>query len=218
MLGTGIHTGWSNLPRRPIFMPLATRLTFELAGTEPLRHETQAGMPLLFTLDGRTQPVNVEVRRPDGETIRLTTESSSRKGNAPAEDSKAERARGGQVLRYADTHAVGIYKLRTLDEVVPVETAMAVNADSDEADPAQIEHDELVARLEPTPLLLADDPAGLLAIFARLREGTSLWGFFLWGVLISLVVETFIANRLSPKARSLPPLPESGMLEEVESI
>ena len=33
-LGTGVHVNWTNLPLRPIFLPLVSRLVFELAGVE----------------------------------------------------------------------------------------------------------------------------------------------------------------------------------------
>ena len=34
MLGVAAQTGWTNLPLRPIFMPLLVRLSFDLAGAE----------------------------------------------------------------------------------------------------------------------------------------------------------------------------------------
>ena len=35
-LGTGVHVNWTNLPLRPIFLPLVSRLVFELAGVEKI--------------------------------------------------------------------------------------------------------------------------------------------------------------------------------------
>ena len=43
MFGTGAHRDWSNLPLRPIFLPLLTRLTFDLAGAEAAQHQSLAG-------------------------------------------------------------------------------------------------------------------------------------------------------------------------------
>ena len=37
LLGTAVHGDWTNLPVKPIFLPLITRLTFELAGTDTER-------------------------------------------------------------------------------------------------------------------------------------------------------------------------------------
>ena len=51
-------------------------------------------------------------------------------------------------------------------------------------------------RLGDTPLVFAENPDDLSSTFAWLREGKSLWELFLTGVLIALVFETFISNRL----------------------
>ena len=81
----------------------------------------------------------------------------------------------------------------------PGSGSYAVNFDPDEADPAKISRDELQERFGRTPLVFAENPDDLSSTFALLREGKSLWGLFLTAVLILLVFETFIANRLSPK-------------------
>jgi len=58
---------------------------------------------------------------------------------------------------------------------------------------------ELEQRFDGAPLLMANNPGELSAIFLRLREGTSLWGAVLTLVLVALVCETYFANRLSRK-------------------
>lgn len=199
MLGTGAHVGWSNLPLRPIFLPLLMRLTFALAGTEQAQHEVVAGTALVLPLESQASPVNMEIQRPNKAAVRLHTES--------------EKDRKGQVFRYADTHDIGNYLLRSLDPDCPVQTVFSVNADPEETDPARIERDEIQERFDPTPLIFADDPTDLSAAFAQLREGKSLWGFFLWTVLAVLVLETFLSNRWSPKDRGFPSPSRSTMLE-----
>ena len=74
MLGTSAHVGWSNLPVRPIFLPMFARLTFDLAGAEQARHQTVAGSPLVLQLDEELQPVTVEIRPPSGAMIRQKSE------------------------------------------------------------------------------------------------------------------------------------------------
>ncbi len=98
MLGTGVHTQWTNLPLRPIFLPLIARLTFELSGMEQSQHSALAGAPLELKFPKASQPVGVEVITPSGETMRLATSAM--------EDNK------GQIFRYADTYDIGIYLLR----------------------------------------------------------------------------------------------------------
>ncbi len=108
-------------------------------------------------------------------------------------------ARRGQIFRYSNTYEIGIYLLRLLGAARPTPIAYSVNCDTDEADPATIERQELQERFGRTPLVFAENPDDLSNTFAWLREGKSLWGLVLTAVLMGLVFETFISNRLSPK-------------------
>jgi hypothetical protein len=184
MLGTSAHVGWTNLPVRPFFMPLLVRLTRELAGAEQARRQTLAGSPIVIPLEGEVGPLGVEILPPSGATIRLKLE---------------KQGDGSPTFRYADTHDVGIYTLRLLDAVRPAQHVYSVNVDPDEADPNKIPREELERRFGRTPLVFAENPDDLSGTFAWLREGTSLWEWFLGAVLVGLVFETFISNRLSPK-------------------
>jgi len=185
LLGTSVHVDWTNLPLKKIFLPLVANLVFELSGAERARHDTLAGSPLVLPLTDATGPVGVEILPPTGETIRRTTD----------EDETAS----DDVFRYTDTHQIGIYLVRRLDTVPPLELAYSVNVDPEEADPATIDREELQKRFAPTPLVFAENPDDLSSTFAWLREGESLWGLFLTAVLIALVFESFLANRLTPK-------------------
>jgi hypothetical protein len=182
MLGTSAHVNWSNLPLRPIFLPLVARLTFDLAEAEQTRHNVVAGQPLVLQFAEETRPVGVEVVPPSGETLRLKTEG--------------QQGKPGQTFRYADTYAIGVYLLRLLDAVRPTQIAYSVNFDPDEPDLATMDRKELEERLGATPLAFAENPDDLSSTFAWLREGKSLWRLFLTAVLIALVFETFISNRL----------------------
>jgi len=186
MLGTSAHVGWTNLPVRPLFLPLLARLTFELAGAEQARHQAVAGAPIVIPFEDEIRPLGVEVLPPSGATIRLTMEPD-KEGNRP--DS----------FRYADTFDVGIYVLRLLEAVRPTQFAYSVNVDPAEANGTKIAREELEERFGSTPLVFAEDPDDLSSTFAWLREGTSLWELFLSAVLFALVFETFLSNQLSPK-------------------
>lgn len=185
MFGATAHVNWSNLPLRPIFLPLLARLTFDLAEVEQRLYSAIAGQPLVLPLPDQSQPVGVELVPPSGETLRLKSE--------PAED------KIGQTFRYPSTFDIGIYLLRILNAVRSPQIAYSVNCDPDEADPATLGRQELQERLGETPLVFAENPEDLSSTFALLREGKSLWSAFLMAVLVALVLETFVSNRLSPK-------------------
>jgi len=196
-LGTSAHIGWSNLPLRPVFLPLVTRLTFDLAGAGDTQHSLVAGTPLAMPVEDVSREVGVEVVPPNGETIRLKTEDD---GN------------GRQVFRYGDTHQVGVYRLRLLESAGAKPVAYSVNFDAGEADPAKIEREALRERFGQTPVVFAEDADDLTSTFAWLREGKNLWPWFLAGVLVVLVFETLISNRLSQKPEEEQgPQPPPGM-------
>ncbi len=185
MLGTNLHVDWTNLPLKKIFLPLLARLVFELSGAEQARFDTLAGSPLTVPLDDATGPIGLEILPPSGETIRRTSDE---------DDSPTD-----QVFRYPDTHQTGIYLLRRLDTAPATQVAYSVNVDPVEAEPAKIDREVLAERLKPIPLVFAENPDDLSSTFDWLREGESLWGLFLAGVLCALVFESFLANRLTPK-------------------
>jgi hypothetical protein len=185
LLGISAHIGWSNMPLRPIFLPLLVRLVFDLAGAEQTRHQVLAGSPLVVPLEGQAASAGVEVLLPTGETFRP--------------EMKNQGATAKPLFRYEDTHAIGIYQVNLLPPARPRQIAYSVNADPDESDPTKIEREVLQARFGRTPMVFAEDPDDLSSTFAWLREGKSLWGMFLSMVLIALVFETFVSNRLSPK-------------------
>ncbi len=75
LLGTGVHVDWTNLPVKPIFLPLLTRLTFHLAGTETERTLALAGSPVAIPLGSGAgtvakQAIEIDMVRPSGEVLR----------------------------------------------------------------------------------------------------------------------------------------------------
>jgi hypothetical protein len=187
MLGVSTQVTWSNLPLRPIFLPLITQLTFDLAELDRAHTESLAGQPLVLrdvNATAKPEPPLVEVIRPNGEILRL---------KASAEKPQAEAA--SHEFQYANTHDIGVYQLRAPGAVPPRQAVYAVNFDPAEAEPAAIEREELEERLGGARLVFADNPDDLSATFAWLREGKSLSSIFLTAVLIALVFETFLSNR-----------------------
>ena len=192
LLGTGVHVDWTNLPLRPLFLPLFARLTFHLAGTEADRSQVLAGAPLTIPLGaGPSRSVELEVVRPTGEVVRSHA-----------------AAQGDRTMHYADTHEAGVYLLRILQGKQPRQIAVAVNVDPAESEPATLSREELQTRFGRQPVLYCATPDELPGMVRRLREGKSLWEWFLAAVLIGLVFEVFLANRAGgPAAQQTAPPP-----------
>jgi len=181
VLGTSMTADWSNLPLKPLFLPLVARLTFHLAGAQADRPPLLAGSPAVIPLgSGPARASEVEVIRPSGETIRLRGHDTD-----------------GPTLNYADTHDVGVYLFRlgrSLSSRIQQQVAVAVNVDPGESDPATLSQKELQSRFGPHPLVYCETPADLRGAIHQLREGTNLSEGFLAAVLVVLVLEAFLAN------------------------
>ncbi|MBN2294306.1 MAG: BatA domain-containing protein [Pirellulales bacterium] len=205
MLGTSVHTGWTNLPLRPIFLPMMVRIAFELTGAEQGRYQALAGAPLVLQFDKQSQPVGVEVIPPSGETIRVkttqpNTDTSSEKTDQDGtETNTTSLKQSGQTFRYTNTHTPGIYLVKPLEASELGSVAFSVNIDPDEAESATVEREDLKNRLGVKTVIFAENPYDLSETFDWLRQGRGMWEFFLFVVLLGLVFETFLSNWFSPK-------------------
>ena len=184
--GPRLHVDWTNLPLKPLFLPLLTRLTFHLAGAEAERTMGLAGAPVSVPLgkgsgpgQGPAMDAEVEVVRPSGEVVRVPQERSGRQ-RLPLRRYSRGRRLPGPAGRPAS---------------LPHSTAFAVNIDPAESDPATLTRQELQSRFGNRPLVFCENPDDLAETITRLREGTSLWEWFLAAVLVGLVLEVFLANR-----------------------
>ncbi len=197
LLGTSAHTGWTNLPLRPIFLPLLARLTFHLVGTESVPRGTIAGLPLVVDFEPANRPLSVEIVPPSGAPRRLPN--------------KGDDGQAAPSFRYEETHEPGIYTVRLLEGTMPGQLAYAVNFDPEESLAATVDRQEFAEWAKPAEVIFADNPDDLSEVFRRRREGDEdLWPWFLSAVLLVLVFETFLSNRLSPRqeddqAAQLPP-------------
>jgi hypothetical protein len=176
LLGTGAHVDWTNLPLRPIFLPLMARLTFRLAGAETESTQALAGAPLVVPLPAGAESAEVEITTPAGEILRVQAKNS------------------GRGFRYADTHEVGTYLFRLLNAKEARPLAFAVNGDPDESDAATLTAEELTRRLGREVLVYVENPEEVTSTVRRLREGESLWSLFLAAALACLMLEAYIAN------------------------
>jgi hypothetical protein len=177
-LGVGLRSDWTNLPLRPIFPPLVARLALEWAGAAEQCREVYAGRPMVFQLPATVG--EVELIPPGGETLRLPTEPDAE----------------GRKFRYERTDRIGVYQLRLPSDARPGRLTAVVNFDPAEADPTPIELNELESLLGRR-IIAASDPDDLMPTFTLLREGRGIGQWFLAAVLLALVLETFVANRLS---------------------
>lgn len=180
-IGTGVHVSWSNLPIRPIFVPLINQLVFQLAGVEQTRLQTVAGQPLSFTFKEDNRPNSVEIIPPSGAVLRREI-----KRNADGSP--------GSTFVFEDTHQIGVYQLRPLETARQTTIPFSVNMNGDELDSVGLTDESSKELFGETPFVFAQAGEEINSTFNQLKRGTSLWDVFLWLVLIVLVFEAFISN------------------------
>lgn len=193
MWGATAHVDWTNLPVRPLFVPLVAGLTFHLAGAKTAQSQVIAGAPLVAPLSptgkpAKGQPISiepapVEVLRPSGDVWK-----------------SKDPASGGKVFRYVDTHETGTYLIRVPGAQRQLELAYAVNLDPAECEPDRIGREDLLRRFGLGKLIFCDDPDKLAGAIHQLREGQGLRDLFLIVVFAALIAESFVANRLGGQA------------------
>jgi hypothetical protein len=193
-LATAVRPEWTNLPLKPLFLPLVSRLTFALAGAAADRPAVVAGTPIDVPLPGGGE---VEVVRPGGEVLRLRPPGAK-----------------ATAFRYADTFAPGVYLLRPLEQSPPRTVAAAVTVDPVESDPAALAPEALRAKVGTGPVTICRTADELAAAVRRLREGIPLGDGLLALVLVALVVECLLANRRMTLPPGPPPPPPRLLRDE----
>jgi hypothetical protein len=184
--GSGVHVSWTNLPIRPIFVPMINQLIFQLAGIEQTRLQAIAGQPLTFMFKEDERPQSVEIIPPSGEVLRRELKKTANNEISP-------------VFVFEETNQVGVYTLRPLETTRTIQIPFSVNIDSDELDSAGLTEAGCKTLFSGTPYVFAQAGDEIDSTFEQLKRGTSLWDMFLWTVLIVLVCEAFISNRLSQR-------------------
>ncbi|MCL2743164.1 MAG: BatA domain-containing protein [Planctomycetaceae bacterium] len=185
-VGTGVHYAWTNLPTRPIFVPLMNQLIFQLAGVEQTRLQTVAGVPLSYAFKEGEQPAAVEIIPPSGAILRRELKKNANNSINP-------------LFVFDDTYAVGVYQIRPLETVKQTVIPFSVNINSNELDNIFLTEEDCKTRFGSTPVVFSNAGESMDTTFAQLKSGTGLWDVFLWAVLLVLVFEAFVSNRLTQR-------------------
>ncbi len=180
--GTTMHMDWTNLPVKPIFLPLVAQFTFHLAGTGTSQNDGTAGTPWPLPVRATRPTARSQMRLPDGQRIDLP---------------HADRAKQPQ---YEQTHEVGVYHLRVTDAGTTHDFAFSINPDSGESAFRLLTPEELKRRIGQNHVTVLSHTADILASLRQAQQAGDLWEFFLACVLVALVVESFVSNRQSAKA------------------
>jgi hypothetical protein len=180
LVGTSADPSWTLLPKWPSFVPLVRESLAFAVGEETAQRNLEVGEPLGGSLAASAGDVPLAVRTPDGrsETVPVRAEAD------------------GQSWGFSDTDTSGIYTARFGPPVSRTEL-YAVNVDPAESDLAKLSEEELREDVWPgVPFVHqtswedpADEPVARIGRPSKLPKG------LLYGVLVLLFAETFLARR-----------------------
>jgi hypothetical protein len=185
---TALDADWSNLPMRPVYLPLLQRLTVYLCGSSFPGRNLEPGQPLMAVL-GRNEA---------GKTLKLKTPEGMER-----EVSVLQQGDRG-VLEYTDTHKPGIYTL-TLADGAPIH--FVVNASRKESDLKRLSDGEILDLARANGVDLVSSAEEYIQRDRALRFGRELWRPLLWGLLALVLGELVLAQRFGSVAQGAPAKP-----------
>ncbi|TWU03795.1 BatA domain-containing protein [Neorhodopirellula pilleata] len=188
-------TAWSNLPLRPVFLPLIQQLVLDLAGGAEGLNGPPGSMFMIPPPKG-SAPSRWRLTTPDGKTKVLPASAS-------------------EPVRYSDTTQVGIYrfvpmsddgneteKTSTTDAGEPhVAAVRAIDVSSDESILRAAAPELLQRSIERIGGRSFSSPSEWVAGAKQDRFGLEIWRPLIWILLIVLVAEVLWQQRGGTKAR-----------------
>ena len=173
---------WSNLPTRPVYLPLMQQLVTYLASKfEPPRN-VDIGRPLVAVLPAALAGKTLELSAPDGRRHKLAVMTGG----------------GRAFISFSETRRPGLYILE-----LPDKTAIhfVVNASRAESDLAQLSADEIKAAAKPFNANVVTSWDEYRALEQRRRYGREFWRPLLWALLALIAAELFLQQRVTRSKR-----------------
>ena len=182
---TSANTVWTNLPTKPVFLPVLVRLCLgSVEGAEEAGWVAE-GSQVSLAVQG-DQPVDIDVILPADQAGRSAT---VRVQSKPSDQTNA--------AVYAETFTRGIYTWQSVGK--PEQRGQFVVApDGAESDLHPVKAEELTDSLPDHPIVVAGNLDELRDAIHRAARGNPVWDYFLILVLIIATVEALFANRYRP--------------------
>ncbi|MBM3335557.1 VWA domain-containing protein, partial [Candidatus Sumerlaeota bacterium] len=174
---TRCHPDWTNLPVRPLFLPLLYEtMKYCVAGQFGLQGDLAPGAPLRIS-----PPEGKRIARaidPEGKTISCPT---------------------GEGRRAPSAEKPGVYRIFLQSGDGETELLVAVNVNPEEGKIVRLDRDEVAKKLEPAHVGVFGSASQLTGLLRRQREGVPLRSFLLYLAVFCFLTESFLANYLIPR-------------------
>jgi hypothetical protein len=181
---------WSNMPLKPVFLPLVHRITYWLAGRGSAARELVAGGTIRQPVPSRLATAELTLERPRGapETVRPAL------AGIPGEHDGTKLP----MLVYEETDAAGIYTVRGPDDAAsgPVEMHVCVNVDPRESDLTPLTPQALTSLFRAAPLEYVAADEDVARVVRTSRHGREMWRYLAVAVCLLLMTESALAHTI----------------------
>ncbi len=183
LMTTSLDMDWTTLPLSNFYLPMVQSLVRYLASGPQLERDVLIGQPIVATFENTAVPPNVRVSIP---------------GTNFEPQPEPLRIGNGYEVRFANTLAPGIYRIRGRISGEVRSTAFAVNGPRDESDLASLTPDRWNALERELGFnRVESDPAVISASMAQARRHRELWPILLASVLGLGIFELVLARAWS---------------------
>ncbi|MEL6108030.1 MAG: BatA domain-containing protein [Planctomycetota bacterium] len=193
---------WSNLPLRPVFLPLIQQMVLDLAGN---RGNTMISVGEPIVIGDKYWPIVDADSHEASSRARRTTYVAK----TPAGETELTPAGDDKAITLTATHTPGTYRFekRVVDFRDPkksrsVSTLRLASIPASESDLMDAEQSRLGAVAETLGASVFTEMSELRAADQRRAYGREIWRWFLAALLIALVLELWLQQNLIARRRS----------------
>lgn len=194
---------WSNMPLKPVFLPLVHRIAYYLVSGADERYNLMVGEKIVQRLDSEEASSPAEIATPAGGVFKVMP-SMPDQGSEQKDGLKAE-----PTISFEETSAAGIYTLTTSGVTEDVRTGssgglaeretirpFALNVDTDESDLTPLQEEGIRRLIRNKDMKYVKTRAGTSRAIEEARHGKEIWRYFVVGVLCFLVFESVLARKI----------------------
>jgi len=189
---------WSNLPIKPVFLPLLHRLAYALASGEGETYNLTVGEKVVQKVEGDAASGPLSITDPLGSRFKLLARE-------PGPSQREEGDKQKPFVSFDDTNRAGVYTLRMPDASTgqlgngsgEKTLYFSVNVDMEESELSVLDEQsiERLIRWKEFRYLRADE--GNVERIEQIRAGKEIWRFLVVAVLCFLVLESALARQIN---------------------
>lgn len=201
---------WSNMPLKPVFLPLVHRIAYYLVSGADERFNLTVGEKIVQRLDSDEASSPAEIATPAGGVSKVMANMPQPGSGVTDQRPGEERAlKAEPFISFEETSASGIYTLTTAGITGGIGTDssgaipegerirhFALNVDTEESDLAPLQEEGIRRFLRFKEMRYVKTETGTIRAIEKARHGKEIWRYFVVGVLGFLVIESVLARKI----------------------